>query len=116
MDRLGVPARASALEERGVEVVRVPAEADRLSIAAVVALLAERGITRLMVEGGPTVAAAFLAADLVDEVALFRSAKVIGPGGIDALQGLPLEALTQRLELQGSAPVGEDSVEFFARA
>ena len=35
--------------------------------------LAGRGITRLMVEGGPTVAAAFLEADLVDEAALFRS-------------------------------------------
>ena len=36
-------------------------------IAAVLKLIAERGITRLMVEGGPTLAAAFLTADLVDE-------------------------------------------------
>ena len=57
--------------------------------------LAGRGITRLMVEGGPTVAAAFVQADLVDEAALFRSPKAIGADGIDALEGLPLTALTQ---------------------
>ena len=40
--------------------------------------LAGRGITRLMVEGGPTVAAAFVQADLVDEAALFRSPNPLG--------------------------------------
>jgi len=69
-----------------------------------------------MVEGGPTVAAAFVAADAVDEAALFRSPKAIGPDGIDALEGMRLEVLTQRLISLGREPVGDDSVEFFARA
>ena len=43
------------------------------------------GITRLMVEGGPTLAAALIAADLVDEAVLFHSAKAVGDDGIDAL-------------------------------
>ena len=67
------PARA------GVEVLHAPAQAGRLDLAAVLRLLAERGITRLMVEGGPMVAASFVAADLVDEAALFRSAKTHRP-------------------------------------
>lgn len=110
------PDLAGALAEQGVEVVRVGPQADRLDLAAVLRLLAERGITRLMVEGGPIVAAAFVAADLVDEAAVFRSAKRIGPDGIDALEGLSLDALTQRLTPQESEPVGEDRIEFFARA
>ena len=65
--------RGHALRTQGVEVLRVPASGGRLDLAAVLKLLAERGITRLMVEGGPTVAAAFVAADLVDEAVLFRS-------------------------------------------
>ena len=69
--------------------------------------LAGRGITRLMVEGGPTVAAAFLQADLVDEAALFRSPKPIGADGIDALEGLPLTALTQSPKLK---PVASEAV------
>ena len=63
-------------------------------------LLAGRGITRLMVEGGPTVAAAFLKADLIDEAVLFRAPAEIGLDGIDALEGLPLAALTRFVTIE----------------
>jgi diaminohydroxyphosphoribosylaminopyrimidine deaminase / 5-amino-6-(5-phosphoribosylamino)uracil reductase len=105
-----------ALRQQGVETLHAPAQAGRLALPAVLGLLAERGISRLMVEGGPTVAASFVAADLVDEAVLFQSAKVLGPDGIDALEGLPLEALSGKLAPIGREPVGDDSVEFFARA
>jgi diaminohydroxyphosphoribosylaminopyrimidine deaminase/5-amino-6-(5-phosphoribosylamino)uracil reductase len=107
---------AQVLRAQGVEILHAPAQAGRLDLASVLRLLAGRDITRLMVEGGPTVAAAFVAADLVDEAALFQSAKVLGPDGIDALEGLPLDALTRGLTSPGREPVGEDSVEFFERA
>jgi diaminohydroxyphosphoribosylaminopyrimidine deaminase / 5-amino-6-(5-phosphoribosylamino)uracil reductase len=89
-----------------------------LDIAAVLRLLAERGITRLMVEGGPTVAAAFLAADLVDEAALLRGPNPIGPDGIDALEAMPLTALTASpaLRSHGIETAGEDTIEIFERA
>jgi diaminohydroxyphosphoribosylaminopyrimidine deaminase/5-amino-6-(5-phosphoribosylamino)uracil reductase len=109
-------AAVRALHEQGVEVLHAPAQAGRLALAPVLGLLAERGISRLMVEGGPTVAAALVAADLVDEAVLFRSAKVLGPDGIDALEGIALDALTSRMTSLGREPVGDDSVEFFARA
>ena len=44
-------------------------------LPAVLQALAERGITRLLVEGGARVASSFVAADLVDEFWLLR-----GPG------------------------------------
>jgi diaminohydroxyphosphoribosylaminopyrimidine deaminase / 5-amino-6-(5-phosphoribosylamino)uracil reductase len=109
--------RERALREKGAKVMRVAGTADRRDLAAVLKLLAERGITRLMVEGGPTVAAAFLAAGLVDEVALLRSSSAIGPDGIDALEGLPLTALTgsPQLRARGVAAIGSDTVEMFER-
>jgi diaminohydroxyphosphoribosylaminopyrimidine deaminase / 5-amino-6-(5-phosphoribosylamino)uracil reductase len=87
-------------------------------LMAVLHLLAERGITRLMVEGGPTVAAAFLTSDLVDEVALLRGPIAIGAGGIDALEGMPLDALaaSPKLRSLGVETVGEDTIETFERA
>ena len=80
-------------------------------------LLAERGITRLMVEGGPTLAAAFVTADLVDEAVLFQSPKAVGADGIDALEGLPLTALTQSPHLVSvrCGAVGADTYELFER-
>jgi diaminohydroxyphosphoribosylaminopyrimidine deaminase/5-amino-6-(5-phosphoribosylamino)uracil reductase len=114
---MDAPAEAvRALRQRGVDVLVAAAAAGRLDLGAVLKQLAERGITRLMVEGGPTVAASFVAADLVDEAVLFHSSRTIGPDGIDALDGLPLEALTDRLASRGREDVGEDSVEFFGRA
>src|SRR5215510_48168 len=110
--------REQALAAYGVDVARVPGAEGKLELAAVLKLLAQRGITRLMVESGPILAAAFLRADLVDEAALFRSPAVIGPDGIDALDGLPLSALTQspRLTAVGSETIGADTVERFERA
>jgi diaminohydroxyphosphoribosylaminopyrimidine deaminase/5-amino-6-(5-phosphoribosylamino)uracil reductase len=117
----GAPTASAMAEEilraKGVEVFRAGAAEGRLDLPQVLKILAGRGITRLLVEGGPTVASSFLTADLVDDAVLFRSPNAIGPGGIDALEGLPLEALTRskRLTLQGTETIGPDKVEFFAR-
>ena len=110
-------AAEDALSAEGVLVIHTPGSAERLGLAAALELIAERGITRLMVEGGPTLAAAFLAAGLVDEAVLFQSPKVVGADGIDALDGLPLTALTQspRLTRVSSEGFGADRCEIFER-
>lgn len=107
-----------ALRRSGVEVVRLAAQEGRLDLASVLRRLAERGITRLMIEAGPIVAAAILDADLVDEAALFRGKTIVGPDGIDALEGHPLEALSRstRLISRGAEPVDADILEWFERA
>jgi diaminohydroxyphosphoribosylaminopyrimidine deaminase/5-amino-6-(5-phosphoribosylamino)uracil reductase len=107
----------AALRAQGVEVLRVAASGGRLDLAAVLKLLAARGITRLMVEGGPTLAASLVAADLVDEAELFHSAKIVGASGVDALDGLPLAALTQSPHLKGvkSDTMGADRRDVFER-
>jgi diaminohydroxyphosphoribosylaminopyrimidine deaminase/5-amino-6-(5-phosphoribosylamino)uracil reductase len=113
----GLRAAEDVLLAEGVVVLRVPDGAGRPDISAVLRLIAGRGISRLMVEGGPTLAAAFLAADIVDEAVLFRSPKVVGADGIDALAGLPLTALTQspRLTRVRSEAVGADRCDVFER-
>ena len=109
-------AAEQALREAGVEVLRVAASSGGLELAAVLKLLAARGVTRLMVEGGPTLAAALLRADLVDEAVLFHSAKIIGARGIDALNPVAEAALTRRLKPVGSEPVGADRQDLYERA
>jgi diaminohydroxyphosphoribosylaminopyrimidine deaminase/5-amino-6-(5-phosphoribosylamino)uracil reductase len=109
--------RAQALTAKGAEVLQVAAHNGTLDLLAALKLLAERGITRLMVEAGPILAAAFLNADLVDEAALFSSPHTLGTEGIDALEALPLETLTRspRLQLFGSEQAGADTVALFRR-
>jgi diaminohydroxyphosphoribosylaminopyrimidine deaminase / 5-amino-6-(5-phosphoribosylamino)uracil reductase len=109
--------REQALRAGGAEVLRVGLAGGKLDLAAVLQALAGRGITRLMIEAGPIVSAAFVNADLVDEAVVFRSPNAIGPDGIDALEGLPLAALTAspRLSMKGTEMAGADTVERFAR-
>jgi len=102
-----------ALRAKGVEVFRVGGE--RVDLTAALKLLAERGITRLLVEGGPTLAAALTAADLVDAAILFHSAKVVGEGGLDALDAVAMTGLTQRLKPTDSEAIGPDRQQTYER-
>jgi diaminohydroxyphosphoribosylaminopyrimidine deaminase / 5-amino-6-(5-phosphoribosylamino)uracil reductase len=108
-------AAAEALHAAGVVILR--AENGDCRLDGVLKLIAARGITRLMVEGGPTLAAALVKADLVDEAVLFHSPAVVGRDGIDALEGLPLTALTQspRLTCTMSVPIEHDRQDVLER-
>jgi diaminohydroxyphosphoribosylaminopyrimidine deaminase/5-amino-6-(5-phosphoribosylamino)uracil reductase len=104
------------LQQRGCKVFRVEDEDGRLDLETVLKTLAGQGITRLMVEGGPILAAGLVAADLVDGAALFYSEKLIGDDGISPLEGMPLNVLTSHLHVQNSEQLGVDTLEKFERA
>lgn len=105
------------LRREGAEILRLGGAAT-LDLGETLAALAQRGVTRLMVEGGPKVAAAFVRADLIDDAILFHGNRAIGKDGIDALDGLPLAALTQSraFEALAAGTIGCDRVETFSRA
>jgi diaminohydroxyphosphoribosylaminopyrimidine deaminase / 5-amino-6-(5-phosphoribosylamino)uracil reductase len=104
------------LQQKGCKVLRVAEQDGLLDLDEVLKVLAEQGISRLMVEGGPTVAGAFVAADMVDEAVLLRGEKSIGSGGIEPLEGMALSALTEHLQSRGSEKLGPDTLETFERA
>ncbi len=113
--RKPTPAAEEAFWTAGLDVLRTDENGGRLDLAAVLKLLAGRGITRLLVEGGPALAAAFIAADLVDEAFLFTSATIIGADGIDALDGAAKGALMRRLKPVAHEPIGPDRQESYER-
>ncbi len=102
------------LRAQGVDLCRVEATNGRLDLAAVLKLLAERGITRLLVEGGPTLAAALLAADRVDEAMLFESPKSVGADGLDGFDQ-PVAAALSRLKLAATEQIGPDRLDVYRR-
>jgi diaminohydroxyphosphoribosylaminopyrimidine deaminase/5-amino-6-(5-phosphoribosylamino)uracil reductase len=71
--------------QAGAEIISCPAvAAGRVDLAKGLARLAERGINRLLVEGGANLAAQLIAEDLVDEIALFTSPGKLGTQGVPA--------------------------------
>jgi len=103
------------LQHKGCKVFRVDDEDGRLDLDAVLKTLGGEGITRLIVEGGPRLAASLVAADLVDEAVLIYSEKLIGDDGIAPLEGMALDVLTSRLHVRNSEQIGADSLEIFER-
>ena len=83
----GAPSdRHAALVGAGVEVVTVARDRfNRLDLAAALAALGARGITRVFSEGGPSVGAALVAARFADEVLLLTAPKPLGFEGTAAL-------------------------------
>ena len=66
----------------GVETRTVAPTADgRLDLQGVLKSLADDGVTRVLLEAGPTIAAAFIDADLADEVVIGRGTAPLGPSG-----------------------------------
>ena len=76
-----------ALESLGVEVLPVATGAQgRIDLPAALAVLGERGLTRLCSEGGPRLAESLAQADLIDAVTLLTGPTTAGPeGGLPAI-------------------------------
>jgi diaminohydroxyphosphoribosylaminopyrimidine deaminase / 5-amino-6-(5-phosphoribosylamino)uracil reductase len=111
---------AMMLGAAGAQVIRLAATATPqpgLDLAAVVRALAERGITRLLVEGGARVASSFVTTDLVDEFRLLRGQSPVGADGVAALDGLPLTSITQSpgFRVRGSESLDKDTLTIYER-
>ena len=102
--------------ELGVTVIPVSVGHDHYpDPQKVVQALAERGLTRVLVEGGSALAAVLLRAGLVDRVAWFRAASLIGGDGIPAIAAYGVDSLSEmrRFELLSVAMVGDDRLETY---
>ncbi|GGG25888.1 riboflavin biosynthesis protein RibD [Caldovatus sediminis] len=113
------PARRAPYQEAGVEILAVPAaEPDGgLDLRALLGALGQRGVTRVLAEGGAALAAALLRADLVDRIAWFHAPGILGAEGRAAVDHLPVTGLAQmpRFQRVASRPLGEDWLTEFER-
>ncbi len=109
-------ARRQALLCAGATVIDIdPGPDGSGSLAAALAALGERGITRLLVEGGGHLAAAFVRADLVDRLVWVHAPLLIGGGGIPGIAEFGLEVLSEApsFERLSTETVGDDVLTVF---
>lgn len=110
------PGKVEALGKKGAGVFALDTEGGRVNLKTMLQALAEEGITRLMVEGGATLATAFLRDKLADYLYWFKAPTVIGKEGLPAIGALGLYMLTDALKLQPKDrwEMGRDLCEKFA--
>ena len=110
---------AMKLGAAGAQVIRVATTSTPpgLDLSAVLHALSEKGITRLLVEGGARVASSFVTLGLVDEIWLLRGADPVGADGIAALDALPLTSITQSpaFRVRASETLQKDTLTIYER-
>ncbi len=80
---------------------------DRVDLTAVLADLAARGVRRLMVEGGGSVLAQFLAEGLADELDLVVAPLFVGDAAAPRIGGVPAGAPLRRMHLAEVRVIGD---------
>ncbi len=106
-------ARRARLAAAGAEIIPVSSGPGGVSLPGVMTRLAERGVTRLLVEGGPRVWRAFAEAGLVDEAVVFRAGhEAAGQDAYDVLRQLLPSA---QMSLAAARRIGDDTMHVFRR-
>ena len=103
--------RRAAWRELGAELIEIPYQTDgQLDLSAMMQRLGDRGLTRVLCEGGGRLAAALVEDNLVDEVVAYTAGLVLGAEAIPAIGSLDVAALqlAPRFRLTDVAPIGPD--------
>ncbi|BCW89106.1 Riboflavin biosynthesis protein RibD [Alphaproteobacteria bacterium SO-S41] len=109
--------RAAAFRDLGAEVLHCPAmDSGELDLTTASRLMGERGLTRVLVEGGGRIAAGLMRAGVIDRIEAYRSGLVMGGDGLAgiAAMGVTGPATAPHYDLVGIERVGEDVLETWA--
>jgi diaminohydroxyphosphoribosylaminopyrimidine deaminase / 5-amino-6-(5-phosphoribosylamino)uracil reductase len=111
--RLVVMAQAAGGEERpaGIERIVLKAERGHIEPAAILAALAERGLRRILIEGGPATVARFLQARCLDRLHVVVSPIILG-GGRSSFDLAPITRCEEALRPKTIAHLLGDEVLF----
>jgi diaminohydroxyphosphoribosylaminopyrimidine deaminase/5-amino-6-(5-phosphoribosylamino)uracil reductase len=111
--------RRQALADCGVEVLMVARDpgSEYPAFGEALRALGDRGLTRVLVEGGGHLTAALLRDDLVDRIVWFRAGAMVGGDGVPVAVAFGVDRLEQapRFVRRGVEPCGDDIVETWAR-
>ena len=110
--------RCISMASHGVQVIRVASAVNGgIDILDALQELGKRGLNSVLVEGGGSLAASLLHADLVDRLVLFRAPMMIGADGIAAVANLGIDRLDLMPSFTRSSlhELGTDVVERYSR-
>ncbi len=104
---------SKALENKAAVLHQV----DCNNLEQVLELLADQGITRVLIEGGAGVHTSFLRAGLYDEVVVYRAPTVLGDEAKAAVNGFNIVTLKERhdLTLKSVEALGQDTLERYSK-
>ena len=108
----------SAWQGLGATLIDCPLVGRQIDPTALFHALAERGLTRIFCEGGGTLAASLLQADLVDQLIGFTAGIALGAEGQPGLGAMGVDRLADapRYTLKSTRQIGPDALQIWRRA
>ena len=106
----GQPTLPDATAALGVRGLRIDRTEEGLDLTSLMMRLGEEGLTEILCEGGPTLAAGLLEAGLVDELVWMTAGLTLGADGLNGLGPLGYGALSKapRFTLHHAQALGPD--------
>jgi diaminohydroxyphosphoribosylaminopyrimidine deaminase/5-amino-6-(5-phosphoribosylamino)uracil reductase len=111
VSRAAARADTDALEAAGVQVLVATGENEPARVRSALDQLGARGVTSVLLEGGPHLAGAFLDAGEIDEIRLFLAPLLLGGSAArDPLEGKGVERISEAMRALtfGCESIGED--------
>jgi diaminohydroxyphosphoribosylaminopyrimidine deaminase/5-amino-6-(5-phosphoribosylamino)uracil reductase len=99
-DQAAEKMQAEKLVAAGAEVEVVVAQGGHVSLPALLDSLGELQINELLVEAGPGLNGALLAAGMIDELIVYAASHILGSGARGMFDGPSLQNMDERVELQ----------------
>jgi diaminohydroxyphosphoribosylaminopyrimidine deaminase/5-amino-6-(5-phosphoribosylamino)uracil reductase len=92
--------KAEMLRKKGAEIVRIPGRKGRVDLKKLLRRLAERGVTRVLIEGGGEITASALEERLVDRMCFFIAPKIVGgKSAVTPVEGGGIGKMNRAIEL-----------------
>tara|TARA_B100000780_G_scaffold272993_2_gene235957 strand:- start:851 stop:1930 length:1080 start_codon:yes stop_codon:yes gene_type:complete len=109
----GEPAHKMALQDMGADLF----QCNTRNLSSILKILSERGLTRILVEGGPHIHQSFIKAGLFDDIAVFQSPVKLG-GGVPAFTDFSPDSINKALNLivKKRIYLGDDTLTLYIRA
>jgi diaminohydroxyphosphoribosylaminopyrimidine deaminase/5-amino-6-(5-phosphoribosylamino)uracil reductase len=104
----GALERADVLRAAGAQVELIPAQASEKFLVGAMSRLVERGVSSIVLEGGPRLHAAMWKANLVDRVQMFKTGAAAGAEGVRWLDPASFSAAV--LEDVSTLRLGDDEL------
>jgi len=111
-------AKKDILTDMGIKIFQVPCSADgHVLMPRCFELMAEEGITTVLVEAGGHLASSLTQSDLVDKLVIYRAPMIIGDDGIAAWHPLGVEQLcmAKTFAIKNIEQIGPDIIETYTR-
>ncbi|WP_296418418.1 bifunctional diaminohydroxyphosphoribosylaminopyrimidine deaminase/5-amino-6-(5-phosphoribosylamino)uracil reductase RibD [Pseudooctadecabacter sp.] len=114
----GADANVAPWQDTGAKTIACAAHGRQIDPVDMMTKLADDGLTRVFCEGGGSLAASLLAADLVDEVVGFTAGLMLGAEGTPSVGAMGLDRLSDapRFKLIETRTVGADLMHRWQRA